>query len=219
MVYSDNHMTIRVALAVLLAVPPVFASGEDMDTPKRSNSGAGNPLAVKSEFEICQGCHGVDGNSIDEQVPKLAGQYQGYISKQLRNFQAGLRSHEIPDGIVPPLSDSDLDDISAYFAKQPRMKGNGPTPNNKGHEIFLKGNISQKVISCVYCHGAGGKGLSANITMYPVIGGQHKTYLLKQLRDFRGKNRLNSPSGIMNKIARSLSDEEIEALAEYISSL
>jgi cytochrome c553 len=219
MIHTYNHMTIWAALAVLLAVPPVFASDEDMNTLKRSSAGVGNPMAGKKESDICQGCHGVDGNSADEMIPKLAGQYQGYISKQLRNFQAGLRSHDISNDILTPLSDSDLDDISAYFANQPRMKGNGSTPNKRGNEIFLKGNRSQKVISCVYCHGGGGKGLDSNIAMYPVIGGQHKAYLLKQLKDFRGENRVNSPSHIMNKIARSLSDDDIEALAEYISSL
>ena len=92
-------------------------------------------------------------------------------------------------------------------------------PNKRGYEIFTKGNRPQKVIPCIFCHGAGGKGLDSNIAMYPVIGGQHKKYLLKQLRDFRGKNRVNSPSDIMNKIAKSLSDEDIDALADYISSL
>jgi len=218
MIYKNNHIAIRGALAVLLAVLPVFASGEDTDTIKPSTS-VGNPFSGKKAVQICQNCHGANGNNTDELTPKLAGQFQGYISKQLRNFLTGSRSHEILQGIVPELSDSEMDGIAAYFASQPRMKGDGSAPNKRGYEIFTKGNRPQKVIPCIFCHGAGGKGLDSNIAMYPVIGGQHKKYLLKQLRDFRGKNRVNSPSDIMNKIAKSLSDEDIDALADYISSL
>jgi len=219
MIHNNKHIAIGVALAVLFSVPPVLASGEDTDTIKRGGGFTGNPFAGKKISQICQVCHGVDGNSTDELIPKLAGQFPGYISKQFRNFQDGSRSHEIPDGIVPPVNDIELDDNSAYFANQPRMKGSGSSPNQRGYQIFTKGIRSQKVIPCIFCHGVGGKGLDSNIAMYPVIGGQHKSYLLKQLRDFRGKNRVNSPSDIMNKIAKSLSDEDIEALAEYISSL
>ena len=63
----------------------------------------------------------------------------------------------------------------------------------------------------------GGKGINPSTGMYPVIGGQHKAYLLKQLTDFREDDRVNSPNIIMNRIVRSLSDDDLKALAEYIS--
>ena len=72
-------------------------------------------------------------------------------------------------------------------------------------------------MTCVYCHGDGGKGINPSTGMYPVIGGQHKAYLMKQLKDFREDNRMNSPNIIMNRIVRSLSDSDLDALAEYIS--
>jgi cytochrome c553 len=117
------------------------------------------------------------------------------------------------------LSDKDLADIAAYFSDQSMMKGNGSAPNEKGKKIFLKGNISEMVMTCAYCHGNTGKGLDPSTAMYPVIGGQHKAYLLKQLKDFREDNRMNSPNVIMNRILKSLSDSDLEALAEYISAL
>jgi cytochrome c553 len=203
-------------LAVLLAAPSAFARSDSADTLKRT-SGVGNPVAGKEKSQICQGCHGVDGNSTDELIPKLAGQYEEYIAKQMHNYQAGTRSHEIMNGMAAPLSDKDLGDISAYFASQPIMKGNGSTNNEIGKKIFLKGNITDMVMTCAYCHGGTGKGLDPSTAMYPVIGGQHKAYLLKQLKDFREDNRYNSPNIIMNKILRSLSDSELEALADYIS--
>ncbi|HTN93465.1 MAG TPA: c-type cytochrome, partial [Gallionella sp.] len=71
--------------------------------------------------------------------------------------------------------------------------------------------------ACVTCHGPNGKGLEPNSDMFPVIGGQNKEYLSKQLVNFRKVDRTNSPSGIMNKITLKLTDSELEALAEYIS--
>ena len=206
------------ALAALLAVPPAFAKPDFANILLR-RTGSGDPVAGKTKSQICQGCHGVDGNSKDGQIPKLAGQYDVYIIKQMRNYQEGTRSHEIMNGMAAPLSDNDLADIAAYFADQPIMKGNAANPNETGEKIFLHGNMEERVMTCAYCHGKTGKGIDPSTGMYPVIGGQQKAYLLKQLKDFREDDRVNSPNAAMNKTLKALSDSELEALAEYISGL
>lgn len=208
---------------VLVALLPVAASaaaeGDFANILQRRN-GTGDPVAGKQKSQVCQGCHGVDGNSTSDQIPKLAGQYDEYIIKQMRNYQNGTRSHELMNGMAAPLSDKDLADIAAYFADQPIMKGDASAPvNERGKKIFTKGNITEMVMTCAYCHGNTGKGLDPSTAMYPVIGGQHKAYLLKQLKDFREDDRVNSPNAIMNRILRSLNDSELDALAAYISSL
>jgi cytochrome c553 len=216
MINIKKHMAICLALAVLLAAPSAFAASGNVEKLKR-HTASGDPVAGKEKSQICQGCHGMNGNSTDEMIPKLAGQYDEYIIKQMRNYQAGTRSHEIMNGMAAPLSDKDLADISAYFAIQPMMKGDGSTPSERGKNLFLKGNLSEMVMTCVYCHGEGGKGLDSSTAMYPVIGGQHKAYLLKQLKDFREDDRMNSPNVVMNRILRSLNNGDLEALAQYIS--
>lgn len=217
MIHSKTRMAICLALAVLLAIPPAYSASGSFTNMLQRRTGSGDPVAGKTKSQICQGCHGVTGNSTDEMIPKLAGQYDEYIIKQLHNYQAGIRSHEIMNGMAAPLSDQDVADIAAYFADQTIMKGSGGTPNEEGKNLFLKGNVSEMVMTCVYCHGDGGKGLNPSTGMYPVIGGQHKAYLLKQLTDFREDNRVNSPNIIMNRIVRSLSDDDLKSLAEYIS--
>jgi cytochrome c553 len=52
-----------------------------------------------------------------------------------------------------------------------------------------------------------------------VIGGQHNAYLRAQLLNWRSGERGNSPGGMMNKAAKSLTDAEIEALSDYLSGL
>jgi cytochrome c553 len=81
----------------------------------------------------------------------------------------------------------------------------------------LQGDISRTMVACVNCHGINGKGLTPNTSMFPVIGGQQKDYIRRQLVNFRKGDRTNSPNGIMNRITQKLTDDELEALADYVS--
>lgn len=181
-------------------------------------SGSGDPVAGREKSQLCQGCHGEYGISMEGLIPKLAGQYANYIGKEIRNYQAGIRSHQIMNAMAGTIdNDQDLADIAAYFASQNKMEGDGPG-NPAGEEIFLHGDVSKMRLACVNCHGVRGKGLEAKISMFPVIGGQQKDYIRRQLINFRDGYRTNSPNGIMNRITSSLTDSEIDSLAEYISA-
>jgi cytochrome c553 len=192
------------------------------DTPEniKLRSAPGDPVAGKDKSILCQGCHGEDGNSAEPMIPKLAGQYGKYISKELRNFQNGVRTHQIMSAMAKTISDTDLDDIAAYFASQPKMKGSGPGPNSDiGRNLFLNGDMGRNIVSCINCHGVNGKGKTPSNFVFPVIGGQQAGYLRGQLLNWRADERVNSPGGIMNIIAKKLTDTEIESLANYISGL
>jgi cytochrome c553 len=181
--------------------------------------GPGDPVAGKSKAELCFGCHGEDGNSIDPQFPKLAGQYGIYIAKQVRNYQASTRTHQIMSAMAASIGDVDLADIAAYFASQPMMKGTSPSSNKIGKKLFENDDLSRMMVRCNNCHGSTGKGQNPGNPVFPVIGGQHKEYLLEQLLSFRKGGRNNSPGGVMNTTVHRLSDIELDALAEYISGL
>jgi cytochrome c553 len=181
--------------------------------------GPGDPVAGKSKAELCFGCHGEDGNSLDPQAPKLAGQYGIYISKQVRNYLASTRSHQIMTSMATTVTDEDLNDISAYYASQPMMKSDSPSSNKLGKKLFENDDLSRMMVRCSNCHGTTGKGQNPGNPVYPVIGGQHKEYLLAQLINFKRGVRNNSPAGVMNTIVHRLSDAELEALADYVSGL
>ncbi len=230
MFYKNNSIVAGLVLLILLT-GTAFARDEntnpltgqvgvapDDGSPEsiKLRSGSGDPVAGQEKSQLCQGCHGEEGISMEGLIPKLAGQYAKYISKELRNYQSGVRSHQIMNAMAGTINDDDLADIAAYFASRTKMKGEGST-NEIGKKLFLRGDIGRTVVACINCHGVKGKGLTPNTSMFPVIGGQQKDYIRLQLINFRKDERTNSPNAIMNKITHHLTDDEIEGLADYVS--
>ena len=196
-------------------------AADDISENAALRIGAGNPVIGKEKSDAgrCQECHGADGYSSDAKIPHHAGQYAGYLIKQLNNFQAGLRKHEIMTLMSEDLTAVDIADIAAYFASQKAMQGDGAVVNPLASNLFVNGDQTRDIPACISCHGDSGKGRIADNVFYPVIGGQRRVYLRSQLVSWKLGDRSNSPDGIMNKVAKSLSDDEINALADYISGL
>jgi len=216
MFINNRIISACVTLIILISSSPAFAESA-ADTKLRL--GPGNPIAGKDKAMLCFGCHGEDGNSADPSNPKLAGQYGPYITKQVRNYLASTRTHMVMGGMATAISDEDMDDISAYYASLPVMKGSQPSNNAQGKKLYENDDLSRMVVRCRNCHGDTGKGLTPPNPVYPVIGGQHKDYLLAQLKNFKKGLRNNSPGGVMNTTVHRLSDAELEALADYVAGL
>ena len=71
--------------------------------------------------EICQACHGLDGNSAVADYPKLGGQYRDYLAKALRDYKSGARKNPIMAGFAGALTAQDIDNLAAYYASQPAV--------------------------------------------------------------------------------------------------
>ncbi len=214
---TKSYITTSFVSVALLFATTVFAADSADDIKKRM--GKGNPTLGKAQSQLCQGCHGESGISQEDVIPNLAGQYADYIAKQLRNFQSGVRTHEIMSAMAQTINDVELNNIAAYFSSQNKMQGNGKGENAVAKNLFTKGDSGRGILACTSCHGANGKGQSPSVSTYPVIGGQHKGYLVTQLNHWRSGERSNSAGGVMNKVAKNLTDAEIQALADYISGL
>ncbi len=85
-----------------------------------SNVVSGNPEAGKAKAATCAGCHGEDGNSQDAANPRLAGQYEGYLVKVMKDYKKGIRKNPIMNGMVESLSEQEIKDIAAFYANQKR---------------------------------------------------------------------------------------------------
>ena len=181
---------------------------------------AGNAEAGKTKSMACGGCHGMDGNSMIPLYPKLAGQNEAYIIKQVKDFKANTtRQNPIMFGMVAALTDEDAADIGAYYQSQKlaQVATFDETQLAAGRELYKGGNMQTGVPACQACHGPAGGG-TAGIG-YPQLGGQYADYTLAQLKAFKDGTRKNDDKSLMRSIVEKMSDEDMVAVANYIASL
>jgi len=180
---------------------------------------ASDAAAGQGKVVMCGACHGADGNSAAPNFPKLAGQGERYLLKQLNDIKSGARPVVEMTGLLNHLSDQDLADISAYYASQNMSVGAAdPKLVARGEALFRGGKLNEGMPACTGCHSPDGAGLDA--AGFPQLGGQHAGYVAKQLTDFREGNRTNDgDSMIMRGIAAKLSNKDIEAVSSFIQGL
>ncbi len=193
---------------------------------------AGDPKAGQAKAGACAACHGLDGNASLPIYPKLAGQHEHYIWRQLHLYQNGGRDNAIMLGMAATLTQQDMRDIGAYFSTQKVTAGvaddtvisTGPLAGQKfytvGQNIYRGGKPSAAVPACMACHGPAGAGIPG--PSYPALGGQHAEYTVAKLTAFRdgmvwGKDK--EANVIMSQAAKGLSDEEIQSLASFLQGL
>tara|TARA_R110002124_G_scaffold41367_1_gene128283 strand:- start:30341 stop:30979 length:639 start_codon:yes stop_codon:yes gene_type:complete len=188
---------------------------------------AGDAAAGQAKTAMCAGCHGADGNSAMATFPKLAGQGEKYLTKQLQDIKAGDRVIPEMTGMLSNASEQDMQDMAAYYAsKTIQMAGAKEADLDLGERIYRGGNIETGVPACTGCHSPAGNG--NNPAGYPALGGQFAEYTAKQLRAFRtgAHDPANSAartndgdSQIMRGVAAQMNDVEIEAVSNFIAGL
>lgn len=179
----------------------------------------GDPAAGQGKTAVCGACHGPDGNSLVPIFPKLAGQGERYLLKQLHDIKDGKRVVLEMTGQLDPLTDQDLADIAAYYAGQKGSVGAAdPDLVARGEALFRGGKLDEGMPACLGCHSPDGAGIAT--AGFPHLSGQHADYTKKQLTAFREGGRTNDGDTlVMRTIAAKLSDKDIEALAAYIQGL
>lgn len=194
----------------------------------------GKADAGQAKSAACAACHGADGNSMAPTFPRLAGQNAKYLFKQLQDFKAGRRLNPTMQGMAAPLSEQDMADLATYFAEQkPGVDAAKPDLVKAGEKLYRGGNPATGLAACSGCHNPAGMGNA--LAGFPRLGGQHADYVKAQLQAFRAAGRNDTVAdpaqkrgndaakagelGPMQMIAAKLSDQEIDALASYVSGL
>jgi cytochrome c553 len=189
---------------------------------------AGNAEAGQALTAVCAGCHAADGNSAVANFPKLAGQGEKYLVKQMQDIKSGQRAVVEMTGLLNAYSDQQLADIGAFYESQPVQVGQANADLvDLGESLYKAGNAETGVPACIGCHASNGGGNS--FAGFPSLGGQHAAYTATQLVKFQKGYRADAVSAdvrvndgdakIMRTIAFKLKDFEIEALASYIQGL
>jgi cytochrome c553 len=188
----------------------------------------GDAQAGVAKATVCGACHGPKGIGVAPNFPNLAGQSATYLYLQLKEFKEGQRSDPVMTGQAATLSDEDMKNLATHFAT---LAPKGPTPaqgNVRGALLFHVGDPKVGAPPCQACHGQDGRGphpvYSAapqpSWATFPALGGQSAMYVAKQLTEFKSGTRAGSTNAlIMHGVAQNLSDEDIQAVAGYISSL
>ncbi|MCT7359124.1 c-type cytochrome [Thalassolituus pacificus] len=180
---------------------------------------AGDAEAGKAKSATCAACHGADGNSLAPTFPKIAGQGERYLIKQIKDIRDGNRPVPAMAPFVAGLSDTDVADLAAYFSAQvPTTGGAKEELVELGQRIYRGGIESKGVPACLACHGPDGKGIEA--AGFPRLAGQHDAYTQAQLTAFSMNQRTNDgDTRMMRDIAYRLHTTEIEAVSSYIQGL
>jgi len=173
----------------------------------------------KADAERCFECHGEHGLGAGqmEVFAKLAGQRPDYLILQFEHFLANRRDNESMFMKARTVDAQDLQDIAAYFAALPPMRGDASALNARGEQLLNQGDAALGIPACSACHGPQAQGTGAQPT--PVLAGQDAFYLKRQLWSFRDGSRRETGPALMGPIARQLSDADISALVRHLSSL
>jgi cytochrome c553 len=200
-------------LTTQLCIVTFPASAADEQAPAADAAQQAAPAAPAGPFntpEACVACHGPDGNSQAGTFPILAGQTSRYLYFQLRDFKSGARKDPIMSPIAQQLSKEDMQKLAQYFSEKKAK----PIAFKADNARAAAGRKVSDLALCPMCHLGGFSGQNE----IPKVAGQYPEYVIKQLKDFRAKNRTND-AGNMTAYAGNLTDEEIENLAHYIATL
>jgi cytochrome c553 len=178
-----------------------------------------DPKRGEAASATCVACHGANGNSVAPNWPNLAGQHPDYIYEQLQFYKSGARENSIMLGQAAGLDKQTMADLAVYYAGLDAELGETPEELlATGRSIYMGGIAEKGVPACVSCHGPGGMGVPSS--GYPRLSGQKVTYTTEQLGLYRSGERAGyGQAGLMNDIASKLSDEEIQAVANYVRGL
>lgn len=210
---------VKSLFVALLAIASTANASEDKKVVK-ADPAKGEALYNTGDatrnVTACIACHGAAGNSSIAENPKLTGQHGAYIHKQLLDFKGPARNNAIMTSIAKGMTEEDIQNVIAYLAKQKPSPGAAKNKDTVelGKKIYRGGIAEKNVPACAACHSANGAGLPAQ---YPRLAGQHQAYTAAQLISFRNGARKNSEP--MTTVAKRMSDEEIQAVSDYVAGL
>jgi cytochrome c553 len=208
---------------ILVAISVAMATvGSGCTNLQRSRDLANPKVPPKvTAMQVCSNCHGIDGNSISPNFPRLAGQTKPYLINELNGFHVRHRSDQAGMdymwGMARSLTPEQIDGLADYFSGQTArpipVRGKDAQRAELGRLIYEKGIPEEETPACGICHGPQGQGLQA----IPRVASQHREYLFKELYEFKELN--GRPGTPMTPITHNMSLDDMHAVAIYLEAL
>lgn len=161
--------------------------------------------------DTCAGCHGINGNSLHQAYPGLAGQPASYVAAQLKRFSSGERANPTMTPLAMTLNADEVQQLAEHFARQ------AVEPNRwleAKPEIGERGGQLVAERGCAACHGENMMGRDQN----PRLAAQGSDYLVAQLNAFADGSRAD-PTGAMNALVAAIPAEDRAAIAQHLAKL
>lgn len=191
--------------------------------PAHADPRAGAALAQQGAAgaPACVACHGAHGEGqAAAGFPRLAGQPQAYLLKQLQDFASGQRKSPQMEPIARALGTRQRRDAAEYYATLPARSAEAaalapPSPAGLGARLATRGNWDKGLPACFACHGRDGTGITPH---FPALSGQPSAYTRAQLKAWQAGTRRNDPQGLMKSVADRMTDAEIDAVSLYLEN-
>jgi cytochrome c553 len=222
--HASSLIAVLSASGALIALDTVSAQNPNgSDTGRNAGNSLGMQIATggaSNGVAACASCHGMHGEgNAAAGFPRLAGQWQYYLARQMTSFANGSRNNAVMSPIAKMLTQQQIDAVSAYYAALfvPSSKPVARAPPKmleRGRILATVGDNSREIQACANCHGPGGVGEPPT---YPYLAGQHGSYLIEALAEWKNGIRNTDPSQQMSIIAKHLVDDDVAAVAAYYS--
>lgn len=160
----------------------------------------------RNKAVACAGCHGERGISKKPGIPNLVGLSPAYLVGAMKDYAAGKRKHQVMNALLTGVSDTELNDIAQYYARQVPARAETPATGDA---------VAGKAASaaCAGCHGP--QGVSPN-PAWPSLAGQDARYLAGALKGYKDGSRDNA---MMKGFVAALDEKAMNDIASHFASL
>lgn len=181
------------------------------------------PDTLVQRIAACTACHGTHGEGSPGSgfFPRLAGKPAGYLARQLRYFQSGLRRYGPMEYMARPLSANYVQEIAGYFAAQQVPYERSPVPAvsaalmARGETLTTQGDPGRNIPPCAACHGNRLTGVQPST---PGLVGLPYDYVSSQLGSWRTGTRAAAAPDCMAQVAQRLTPQDITAVSAWLAS-
>lgn len=161
----------------------------------------------------CFTCHGMQGQGDGISVPRLAGLDAGYLQKQMEDYAADIRHHDVMSAIARRMDADSRRDVALYYASLPAPTTTGPARPTPA--VWTLGEPAREIPACSTCHGMNGEGVGPG---NPAVSGQPAAYTIDQLMGWKRAERRNDPRSVMTLAVAELRPAEISAIGLWLES-